>query len=213
MSVMLFHQTDDSFFDILEAQAQAAYQAACTFLMLADHFDQMPEYLERLEALEHDADRLTHGFVNKVNTQFTTPFDKEDLRALTDKLDDITDSIEATAGRMAAYRLQTRRPDLLVLGGLLVAVTQETLAMTQLLRHGFGNTELPEVIAGIHAMESRSDREFRKALSDLFADDDLDVRTLIKWKEIYERIEYSVNRCEKLAGFVESLMVKYKLRR
>jgi uncharacterized protein len=209
MSIMLFHQTDNSFFDILEAQAQAAYEAATTFLMLADHFDQIPQYLERLEALEHDADRLTHGFVNKVNTQFMTPFDKEDLHALTDKLDDITDSIEGTAGRMAAYRMQAPRPDLLVLAGLLVASTHETRAMTQLLRHGFGSAELPGVIAGIHAMESRSDREFRKALSDLFSENDLDVRMLIKWKEIYERIENSVNRCEKLASFVESLIVKY----
>jgi len=209
MSIMLFPQTDSSFFDILEAQAQTAYQAASTFLMLADHLDQIPEYLERLEALEHDADRLTHGFVNKVNTQVMTPYDKEDLHALTDKLDDITDSIEGTVARMAAYRLQTPRSDLLVLAGLLVAVTQETLAMTQQLRHGFGGTELPGVIAGIHAMESHSDREFRKALSDLFAENDLDVRLLIKWKEIYERVENSINRCEKLAGFVESLMVKY----
>ncbi len=206
---MLFQPKDNSYFDILEAQAQAADEASRLFLMLADHFDQMPEYLERLEALEHDADRLTHGLVNMVNTTLVTPFDKEDMHALTAALDDITDSIEATAGRMVAYRLHCPRPDLLVLAGLLVAITHETLAMTQLLRHGFGSAELPDVIAGIHAMESRSDREFRKALSDLFAENDLDVRLLIKWKEIYERIENSINRCEKLAGFVESLIVKY----
>lgn len=209
MSIMLFHRQDESFFDILEAQAQAAYEAAKTFLVLADHLDQISDYLERLETLEHDADRLTHGFVNKVNTQFVTPLDKEDMHALTDKLDDITDGIEATAGRIGAYRLVTPRPELLTMAGLLVAITQETLAMMQLLRHGFGAAELPGVIAGIHAMESRSDREFRKALSDLFADDTLDTRLLIKWKEIYERIENAINRCEKLAGFVESLKVKY----
>jgi len=209
MSIMLFPQADNSLFDILEAQAQAAYQAASTFLMLADHFDQIPDYLIRLETLEHDADRLNHGFVNKVNTQAVTPYDKEDLHGLTDRLDDITDSIEGTAGIMAAYRLRAPRPELLVLAGLLVTITHEALALTQLLRHGFRGTELPDVIAGIHALESRSDREFRRALSDLFAAEDLDVRLLIQWKEIYERIENSINRCEKLAGFVESLIVKY----
>jgi uncharacterized protein Yka (UPF0111/DUF47 family) len=209
MSIMLFQRQDESFFDILEAQARAAYEAAKTFLVLADHLDQIADYLKRLETLEHDADRLTHGFVNKVNTQFVTPLDKEDMHALTDKLDDITDGIEATAGRIGAYRLVTPRPELLIMAGLLVAITQETLAMMQLLRHGFGAAELPGVIAGIHAMESRSDRELRKALSDLFADETLDTRLLIKWKEIYERIEHAINRCEKLAGFVESLMVKY----
>jgi uncharacterized protein Yka (UPF0111/DUF47 family) len=206
---MLFHRQDHLFFDILEAQAQAAHEAAKTFLILADHFDQMPAYVERLEALEHDADRLTHGFINRVNTQFVTPLDKEDMHALTGKLDDIVDGIEATAGRMGAYRLIRPRPDLLVLAGLLVAATQETLALTQLLRHGFGRSELPDVIAGIHALESHSDRELRKALSDLFADDNLDTRLLIQWKEVYERIETAINGCEKLAGFVESLIVKY----
>jgi len=209
MHTMQLQRHDILFFDILVAQAGVAYEAATTFLTLADHFDQMPTYVERLEALEHEADRLTHGFINKINTQSGAPLDKEDMYALTNKLDDVVDSIEATAGRMVAYRLAKPRPELLVMAGLLVAISQEMLAMTQLLRHGFTGTELPDVIAGIHAMESHSDREFRKALSDLFADNELDVRLLIQWKEIFERIENAINDCEKLAGFVESLMVKY----
>ena len=58
-------------------------------------------------------------------------------------------------------------------------------------------------------METHTDRTFRQALTSLFEDNALDIRLLIQWKEIYERIEKAINQCEKLAGFTESLMVKY----
>ena len=62
------------------------------------------------------------------------------------------------------------------------------------------------MVAGIHAMETRSDKAFQQALTTL-----LNMRAwmLIKWKEVYELIEKAINRCEKLAGFIESLMIKY----
>jgi uncharacterized protein Yka (UPF0111/DUF47 family) len=200
---------DPSFYPMLEAQAQYAHAAANTFYEMTAEFPQITEHLQRLEQIEHDADDLIHAIVNKVNKQADTPIDKADLHGLTDRLDDTVDGIEGAAARIGLYRLALPRPDLQPLVGLLVAITRENSRIIGQLRYGFYQDEIAAVIAGVHAMETRSDRAFRQAISDLFADNGLDIRLLIQWKDVYERIESAVNRCEKLAGFVENLLVKY----
>jgi uncharacterized protein len=207
---MLFaNNKDKAFYDLLDAQAVAAHQAATTFHALTQDFGQMPAYLEKLETIEHEADALTHSFVNAVNIQFITPLDKEDMHALTICLDDITDTIEKAASYLDVYQLKSARPELDGLVVMLVAITKETQVLVQLLRHGLKTKELPTIIGGINAMESRMDKSFRQALRSLFEDTGLDTRQFIPWKEVYEFIEQAVNRCERVAGLVQSLIVKY----
>ena len=207
---MIFgNRPDTSFYTLLEAQAQAANEAAQTFYALTGDFGHLAEHLGRMESIEHQADMLTHSVISRINGQFLTPLDKEDMHILTARLDDITDAIESAASRMGLYRLARPRPDLESLVCLLVAITQETKALVSMLHQGFRRERLSSVLAGIHALESRGDRAFRQALSDLFDDQTLDSRLLIQWKDVYERIENAINQCEKLAGFVEGLTAKY----
>src|SRR5579871_4079362 len=134
---MLFaNHKDRAFYDLLDAQAISAHQAATIFYNLVLDFTQMPTCLEQLETIEHEADALTHSFVNKVNTQFITPLDKEDMHALTDRLDDIIDTIEKAASRLDVYELKVARPDLAGLVAMLIGVTKETQALIHLLRQG-----------------------------------------------------------------------------
>jgi uncharacterized protein Yka (UPF0111/DUF47 family) len=207
---MLFsNKTAPTFYDTLESQAKIAHEAAKILDSLVLDFGRAQGYLTDLDALEHEGDRLTHAFINKVNTLFITPMDKEDLHGLSDRLDDITDTIERAGGRIGIYRLKSARPELSGLVTMLMGITNETHRLITLLRQGLQQPELAGVIAGIHAMESRTDKSFRQALAFLFDDESLDVRLLIQWKEVYELIESAVNRCEKLASFIESLMIKY----
>ncbi len=194
---------------MLESQAKVAHEAAKVLDCLVLDFGRLPDYLTQLDALEHEGDKLTHAFINKVNTLFITPMDKEDLHGLSDRLDDITDTIERAGGRIGVYRLSAARPELSGLVTMLMGITNETHRLVTLLRQGVQQPELGGVIGGIHAMESRTDKAFRQALAFLFDDETLDIRLLIQWKEIYELIESAVNRCEKLASFIESLMIKY----
>ncbi|HLJ57216.1 MAG TPA: DUF47 family protein [Chthonomonadaceae bacterium] len=207
--MMFTNKSSPSFYDMLEAQARVAHESAKALDSAVLDFGKVQDYLAQLDALEHEGDRLTHAFINKVNTLFITPMDKEDLHGLSDRLDDITDTIERAGGRIGVYRLAAPRAELSGLVTMLMGITNETHRLVALLRNGVQHPELEGVIAGIHAMESRTDKAFRQALAYLFDDDSIDIRLLIQWKEIYELIESAVNRCEKFASFVESLMVKY----
>ena len=200
---------DLTFYALLEAQAEAAVRAAREFHSLTHDFGHCNEHIVRIEEIEHEADELTHQLANKVDATFVTPLDKEDLRALSSGLDDITDFIEAGTQRLSIYRLTEPRPDLEPLVALLVKITEATQEMVATLRDKPSREAMQPLFIRIHEIENESDGRFRKALEDLFNVPNPDPIMVIKWKEIYDRIEIAVDKCEDVANVVESVVVKY----
>jgi uncharacterized protein Yka (UPF0111/DUF47 family) len=139
-----------------------------------------------------------------------TPLDKEDLRDLSQALDDITDFVEAAAARTQLYRLSNPRPDLEPLAKLLVEAAEVVVTAVKELGNGFNkSTTLKGTLREIHSIENDSDIAFRTALASLFEQPNPDVLMVIKWKEIYDRIETAVDKCEDIAKIIGTIVVKY----
>jgi uncharacterized protein Yka (UPF0111/DUF47 family) len=138
-----------------------------------------------------------------------TPLDKEDLHALVNGLDDITDFIEASTARLVIYQLLEPREDLHALVRLLVNITAATVKAVSNLRNLKARGKFQHTIIRIHEIENEADRSFRQALGDLFNAPDAEPINVIKWKEIYDRIERAMDSCEDVANMVESVVVKY----
>ncbi len=200
---------DVTFYALLENQADKACQAAQVFHSLSKDFSKMQEYVDRIAEIEHEADEVTHQLANKTDATFVTPLDKEDLHSLSSGLDDITDFIEAATGRIALYQLTEPRPDLEPLVSLLVEITRMTAAAIGQLRHGRPRDAMHDIFVRIHELENKSDEHFREALATLFNAPNPDVLLVIKWKEIYDRVEIAVDKCEDVANVIESVVVKY----
>jgi uncharacterized protein Yka (UPF0111/DUF47 family) len=201
---------DFLFYDLLEAQAEAAHRAAQAFQTLAKDFTHSNEHGQTIKRIETEADELTHQLANKVDATFVTPLDKEDLHSLSSRLDDITDAIEAAAARIILYRLTVPRPDLEPLVVLLVQATERIQEAVATLRRANGrDAALNGVLIRVHEAENLSDTAYRQALADLFDQPDPDPLLVIKWKEIYDRIEIAVDACEDVANGVESVVIKY----
>jgi len=199
----------ETFYDLLDAQAEAAHKAAKEFYTLVLDFAHVAERSHAIKQIEHDADDLTHRLANKVDATFVTPLDKEDLRSLSGALDDVTDLIEAAASRIALYRLAAPRPDLAPLVANLVEITRGVRESVGVLRNIRNRQEVQSIFINVHRIENESDAAFRKALSDLFNEPGADALNVIKWKEVYDRIEIAVDKCEDVANVVESVVVKY----
>ncbi len=199
-----------SFYEILESQSQVALRSARAFHALAADFTGLDEKAEEIDRMEHEGDELARRLTTQLATTFITPLDKEDLRALSQALDDITDYIEAAAARAQLYKLKTVRPDLAPLVGLLVRTCEVTYEAVAELKNGFHKSpSLRHKLADIHALENESDRAFRQALADLFEDPSADALTVIKWKEVYDRIEKAVDSCEDVAKLMGDVLIKY----
>jgi uncharacterized protein len=200
---------DLTLYKLLEAQAEAAHRAAIEFHKLSRDFANCEKYIDKIVDIEHEADELTHQLANKVDATFVTPLDKEDLRALSSGLDDITDFIESCASRLGLYELREPRPDLEPLAGLLVEVTRSTHELIATLRNMRGREAIQPLLIRIHDLENQSDQGFRAALATLFNAPNADPLMVMKWKEVYDRVEIAVDKCEDVATVVESVVVKY----
>ncbi len=200
---------DLSLYLLLEGQGEVANKSAKAFLALTMGFPNIAEHAEILWRLELDGDDLTHRLQNQVAQSFMTPLDKEDLRQLSQTLDDITDSIEAVAARIKIYRLQEPRVDLQPLAALMVAVTTVVHDAVKELRTGFHSESLQRKLKEIHDLENDSDNLYRQALESLFFGESIAPIEVMKWKEIYDRIEITMDYCEDVAKIIGTFIVKY----
>ena len=206
---MPFFGQDPVFYDLLEAQAEAAHKAAQTFQALAQDISQAARYAEAAKKIEAEANNLTHELVSKADAKFITPLDKSDLHGLSHALDNITDTLEATVARIALYRLTQPRPDLVPMAERLTQITQATRDGVNYLRHLRDHKALAPILVRIHELENENDQAYRNALGELLNQSDADPVLVIKWKEIYDRVEIVADECENVADIVESLVVKY----
>ena len=206
---MPFFGQDPVFYDLLEAQAEAAHKAAQTFQALVQDMSQAARFAEAAKKIESEADNLTHDLVSKADAKFITPMDKGDLHGLSKALDNITDTLEATVARVALYRLTQPRPDLVPMIERLIQITQATRDGVNYLRHLKDHKGLAPILVRIHELENENDQFYRKALGDLLNQENADPVLIIKWKEIYDRVEIVADECENAADILESLVVKY----
>lgn len=197
------------FYELLEKQAHAAVSSAKEFLALVNDFENLAGYAGRIKEIESEADHITHELANLIDATFVTPLDKEDLHALSSELDDVTDCIEACVGRMEIYQFRQARADLAGLVAMLVQITEATLEAVKTLRTKPNRDNVQGLFIRIHQIENEHDAAFRKALATLLNAPDADPIKVIKWKEIYDRIEAAVDKCEDVAHIIESVVVKY----
>jgi predicted phosphate transport protein (TIGR00153 family) len=208
--MLLKSKKDTHLYAMLAAQANVATRSAQAFLELVGDFANISSHTQKIADLEHEGDNLTHDLQNRIAATFITPLDKEDLRELSQALDDVTDYIEAAAARAELYRITETRADLGPLVEILGKVTKVTEEAVSELQNGFHKSKkLKDLLMEIHTLENESDRMFRKALSNLFHEPDADALNVIKWKELFDRIETAVDKCEDIAAILGTILVKY----
>jgi uncharacterized protein len=163
--------------------------------------------IDRINTLEHEADRITHDTAALLHTIFVTPLDRDDIHRLISRMDDVLDLMQDSAESLTLYDVQ--------------AVTSHTVELAALLQHGCERLQAavgllsdmknaPEILRhcrDIDIMESRADRVMRTAISKLFREES-DTRQLIKMKAIYELLEAATDRCQDVADVIESIMLQ-----
>ena len=199
---------DLSFYTLLEQQADAAVRAATAFHALSQDFDGMAEYVSQVDQIESEADKLTQQLALKIDSSTGTPISKRDLHALSSRLDDITDHIDAATARIALYRLSAPRPDLSALAVHLLEGTRTTYKVICSLRRSKDRSAIQALFAEIHTIENDSDQVYRQALATLLNAPESDAIFVIKWKEIYDSIEAAVDKCEDAINVVQSILAK-----
>jgi predicted phosphate transport protein (TIGR00153 family) len=193
------------FFDLFSnasANAVAISEALVAFL---DRFPAEGDAgVRTIKELEHEGDRLTHDIVDLLNRTFVTPFDRDDMYRLAGALDDICDHVEETAGNIGSYGVKTVRPKAKEQAQVVLrCATKLAEAVGRL--EGFKDSR--RQLADLRELEDEGDRLGREAISELFATE-TDAIALVRWKDIYERLEEAIDACENAADVLEAIVVK-----
>jgi uncharacterized protein len=187
-------------------------EAGANLLRAAELLDRLlrewPEQagLEREILLcEQEGDRITHDVIQLLNHKISTPMDREDVYALASALDDIVDYTEEAADFLQLYHIEAPMDQAQQLSGVLRAACRSlALALSQLQEFG----DLRHQLVEVNRLEKEGDRISREALASLFANG-IDPMVVIRWKDIFERLEQAIDACETAANILETILVKH----
>jgi predicted phosphate transport protein (TIGR00153 family) len=192
------------YFRLFSEFAATLDHAAQLLAALMNDFSTLKNTARELVELEHVGDKIVHDIVRRLNKTFITPIDREDIYDLASTLDDVLDSIEATADLMLLYRIE--QPTTHVVEQAAVLAKQ-----TAVVRTGIGGLEkrkgLDDHWIEINRLENDGDRLYRDAVAELF-DGGMETTDIIKWKDIYTTLEGAMDQCEDVANILESIVLK-----
>jgi len=199
---------EEKFFDLFYELATKIEEGGELFLDMVEHYEYSEPKIVKLKELEHEADVITHRTYEKMHKTFLTPIDREDIYALVNKMDSILDMIVASAARMSLYKVKIPAKEIIDQSKIL----NEAIKKVKYIVHAMKNMKNAKMIIDacveINTLENEGDIVMRMTMTRLF-EQEKDPIELIKWKEIFERIEEAIDVCEDVANIVEGIVLKH----
>jgi predicted phosphate transport protein (TIGR00153 family) len=195
---------DVQYFDLFEAAATNVVRGAELLEKMLQDWPDSQSLSRDILVCEQEGDRITHDIIQRLNQTFVTPIDREDILQLASALDDVADFIEEAADYLGLYKIEAPMDQAQKLAQILHDATRQIEQAMPRLRDF---RDLSHFTIEIHRLENDGDRVTREAMAALF-DDGIDPMVVIRWKDIYERLEEAIDATEKVAYTLEGIVLK-----
>jgi predicted phosphate transport protein (TIGR00153 family) len=206
---------DDGFYPLFDDAAENVAECARRFRDLLDHYSDdiaaepatrdVEQLVNLINDCESRGDEITRTILVRLNKSFVTPFDREDIHALTEELDDVVDEMQAAADLLVLHRVVKPLPEVRDLADILVKAAEANVALIAKLPR---LRDMDSELEAIGRLESEGDRVYRRLVAHLFSGE-FKAFNVLKWKDIVEAIEQSVNAIENISDIVESIVLKH----
>jgi predicted phosphate transport protein (TIGR00153 family) len=200
----LFAPKEREFFDLFEEAGANILRSAELLERMLEHWPDNGELSRDVLVCEHEGDRITHDIIQRLNSTFVTPIDREDIYALASALDDIVDYIEEVADFLGLYRIEAPMVQAQQLARVL---HQSCSALCQAMPRLRTFKDIRHFTVEINRLENDGDRIVREALASLF-EHGTDPMVVIRWKDIFDRLEDAVDSTETVANILEGIVIK-----
>jgi uncharacterized protein Yka (UPF0111/DUF47 family) len=199
---------DERFFDFFTKVATLNVEAARQLhaLLASDPERRLP-LVESIKRLEHEADMVTHEVVTRLDRSFITPLDREDIHSLASRLDDVMDLMDGCARKVQVFHADHAPMGAILLAETIVGATEQLLVGVQHLEKA-RNGEVLAACVKVKALEEDGDAIYHQWLGDLFKGNP-DPLMVIRWKEIYDTLEKTLDDAEDVANVLESIFIKH----
>ncbi|MCC6701810.1 MAG: DUF47 domain-containing protein [Fluviicola sp.] len=205
-----FLPKDRIFYSLFEEASQNLEAIAGKLVVCVNEADynKRAVIIKEMEDLEHQNDELTHKIFMELGRNFITPFDREDIHSLATSLDDVADYIYATAKKINFYKVDPNDSGILKMADAIQEAVLAVNAAVKELRNLKNTQKIIECVIKINSIENQADDIFDLSIEKLF-DSDIDAKSLIKKREIYQIMEVATDKCEDVGNVIESIVVKY----
>jgi uncharacterized protein Yka (UPF0111/DUF47 family) len=160
---------------------------------------------EQVKAAETLNDGVTRDLIRLLNTQYLTPFDRNDIYMLAIQIDDVVDELEEASDLLGLYGIELPAKHAVQQTGLLVAAAEQLAIACDNLKNFVG---VQDALIELKRLEDEGDRVLREGLAALFRDDRIDPLMVIRWKDVYDRLERALDSCETAANTIANIVVK-----
>ena len=198
-----------SFYDLFDRLAATTVATCAELRSMFDAFDRLEERQARIGELEHECDVIAQDLFRETHAGMITPIDKEDIAALVGRMDDIVDAAEGAAVRVVLFRITECRPEAQQMAEYLLRAVELLQGAISHLRYPRRSDAIPTACAEVYHLERECDTAFRKALAGLFESPGIDPLLLMKWQDVFDRIENAMNHCDDVAEVLEAIHVKH----
>jgi len=200
----VFAPRDREFFDLFEEAGANILRAADLLDRMLRNYPETRELAREILLCEQEGDRITHDVVQRLNQTFVTPIDREDILELASTLDDIVDFTEEVADYLGLYKVEAPMEQAQRLAHILMqACRQISEAMPRM--RDF--KDISHYTVEIHRLENEGDRVTREAIASLF-DTGIDPMVVIRWKDLFERLEEAIDATERVANTLQGIVIK-----
>jgi hypothetical protein len=200
----IFAPRDREFFDLFEEAGANILRAADLLDRMLRNYPDTRELAREILLCEQEGDRITHDIVNRLNQTFVTPIDREDILELASNLDDVVDLTEEVADYLGLYKVEAPMEQAQRLAHILMQASRQIAEAIPRMRDF---KDISHYTVEIHRLENEGDRVVREAIASLF-DNGIDPMVVIRWKDLFERLEEAVDATERVANTLQGIVIK-----
>src|SRR3954451_24393423 len=200
----LYASREREFFDLFEEAASNCARAAGLLERMLEQWPEHGESVGDVVVCEKEGDRITHDIIHRLNATFVTPFDREDIIALASSLDDIVDFVEEIADFLGLYRIEAPMDQAIRMARILHEATRQINDAVPRLRT---LKDIHHFTVEVNRLENEGDRMHREAVASLFTDG-IDPMVVIRWKDLFERLEDAIDSTESAVNTLEGIIIK-----
>jgi predicted phosphate transport protein (TIGR00153 family) len=197
--------SDDGFFELFRASSDNAVECAQRLKELIDDFSDVDKKHNRVVDCERRGDEITGTILRRLSSTFVTPFDREDIHALAEELDDVVDDMLAVSYLLQLTGVGSLLPEVKEQADVMVKMAEEVTALMARLEKMKG---VQPHLDAIDRLESEGDAVYRRTMARLFSGE-YDALDVLKWKDIIEALEAALNTLEDIGDVVESIVLKH----
>ena len=200
----VFAPKDRAFFDLFEEAARNVLRATQLLDEMLETYPERADLARDIVICEQEGDRIAHDIHHRLNSTFVTPIDREDILELTSDMDDIIDLIDEVADYLGLYKIEAPMEQSQRMAHILLQATRQISEAMPRLRNF---QDLSHYTVEVNRLENDGDRTSRHAIASLF-DNGIDPMVVIRWKDIFERLEEAIDACEHVANTLEGIVIK-----